>query len=486
MAKNKHKNKQNSLVAVNAVDGSELLVRQGIIQGGLAAQNSLDCALRLSDWDSYNYNQSLISLNGYNNISLEMLSLQWVLLTYLYKTFGILGKVVDIPVDDAYKNNGFDLEADSIDEKEIKDLEDALEENQDIEQIKTAQKWARLFGGAALIAVSGDDLSKPLNPETLEGKPLEFMPVDRWQLTYSLPDIRMRGGQWSLTNYQGTIYGNNRDLTGFQKIHSSRVFVVPGKKAPYLIMQQVQGWGISVYEQIFQDMSQFFKARNVMFELLDEAKTDVLKLATLQTAISSQDGERALQKMVDMIARNKNYKSQITLSTADEYEQKQISFSGFEGILREIRVMMSGSANIPLNKLWGEGVTGFGSGEDSLENYNSQIENEVRTPANPLVKWVLKLRCYQLFGREIEDLVKTWKNLRVLSAIDEQNINDHKLANVLQLFDRQLLSPQEIMEYLKKQQIFIHDTKALRGELEDMPLMTQQYENTELKDITKE
>lgn len=486
MAKNKHKNKQNSLVAVNTVDGSGLLVRQGIIQGGLTAQNSLDCALRLSDWDSYNYNQSLMSLNAYNNISLEMLSLQWVLLTYLYKTFGILGKVVDIPVDDAYKNNGFELEADSIDEKEIKDLEDALEENQDIEQIKTAQKWARLFGGAALIAVSGDDLSKPLNPETLEGKPLEFMPVDRWQLTYSLPDVRMRGGQWSLTNYQGTIYGNNRDLTGFQKIHSSRVFVVPGKKAPYLIMQLVQGWGISVYEQIFQDMSQFFKARNVMFELLDEAKTDVLKLATLQTALSSQDGERALQKMVDMIARNKNYKSQITLSKDDEYEQKQISFSGFEGILREIRVMMSGSANIPLNKLWGEGVTGFGSGEDSLENYNSQIENEVRTPANPLVKWVLKLRCYQLFGREIEDLVKTWKNLRVLSAIDEQNISDHKLANALQLFDRQLLSPQEIMEYLKKQQIFIHDTKALRGELEDMPLMTQQYENTELKDITEE
>lgn len=488
MAKNKRKNKVNALMAVNSADGSELLVRQGIIQGGLAAQNSLDYALRLSDWDNFNYNQSLTSLNGYNNISLELLSLQQILLTYLYKTFGILGKIVDIPVDDAYKNGGFELEADTLDEKELKSLQDSLEENQDIEQIKTAQKWARLFGGAALIALSGDDLSKPLNPEALEGKPLEFIPVDRWQLTYSLPNINMRGGTWELTNYQGVWTGRHkqRDLSGYQKIHSSRVFVVNGKKAPYLIMQQVQGWGISVYEQIFQDMAQFFKSRNVMFELLDEAKTDILKLATLQTALSSQAGERALQKMVDMIARNKNYKSQITLSKDDEYEQKQISFSGFEGILKEIRIMMAGSANMPVNKIWGEGVTGFGSGEDSLENYNSQIENEIRTPANPLVKWVLDLRCYQLFGREIDDLVKTWKNLRVLSAIDEQNINDHKLANILQLFDRQLLSPQEIMEYLKKQQIFIHDTKALRGELEDMPLMSQQYEGTEFKDITKD
>ncbi len=166
--------------------------------------------------------------------------------------------------------------------------------------------------------------------------------------------------------------------------------------------------------------------------------------------------------------------------------KNRLTFSGISEILKEIRIMMSGSANMPVNKIWGEGVTGFGSGEDSLENYNSQIQNEIRTPDDAMIEWVLKLRCYQLFGHEIKDLVKTWKNLRVLSAIDEQNIADHKLTNVLQLFDRQLLSPQETMEYLKKQQIFIHDTKALRGELEDVPLVTQDRDTTEFKDITKD
>ena len=99
---------------------------------------------------------------------------------------------------------------------------------------------------------------------------------------------------------------------------------------------------------------------------------------------------------------------------------------------------------------------------------------------------MLRLRCYQLFGRDVDDLVMTWKNLRVLSAIDEQNIHDKKLANVLQLFDRQLLTPQEIMEYLKKQQIFIHDTKALKGELEDVPLLNKTDDYSEQKDIVKE
>lgn len=482
MSKNKKKNK---LIAQNSRDNQPTIQQQVQVQRQLTATNSFNSNMDLA-WDLWDYNQSLSPANAFNNVEIYPLSLQWILLTYLYKTYGILGKVVDIPVDDAYKNGGFDLDADSINEDEIKELQDSLNDLGDIEEIKTAQKWARLYGGAALIALAGNDLSKPLNYDNLYNRPLEFIAVDRWRLNYSLPNVKMRGGMWELIDYDHFGEGFKRDFTGQHAIHSSRVFLVSGKKAPYFIMQQVQGWGISVYEQIFQDMSQFFKARNVMFELLDEAKTDILKLATLQTALSSTQGKRALQTMVDMVARNKNYKSQITLSKDDDYEQKQISFSGFEGILKEIRIMMAGSANIPVNKLWGEGVTGFGSGEDSLENYNSQIENEVRTPANALINWVLKLRCYQLFGREVDDLIKTWKNLRVLSAIDEQNITDHKLANVLQLFDRQLLTPQEIMEYLKKQQIFIHDTKALRGELEDMPLITQQQGFTELRDVTAE
>lgn len=474
MAKNKHR-----AAVVNRTDGAgEQLNRAVAIQKSFNATNSLQEALRLGECNVDFTQPSLQSMNGYNNIATQIITLQQYLLTYLYKTYGILGKIIDIPVDDAYKGGGFTLDADSIDEDDVKDLTDAITRYQDIEKIKTARKWARLFGGGALIAITGKDLKEPLNVK--QGDELEFMAVDRWQLAYSLPNVMMRNGFWSLTQYE------SREFDANQAIHPSRVFPVHGKPSPYLISQQVQGWGLSVYEQIFQDMSTFFKSRNALFELIDEAKTDILKLSTLQTALTNDTSMNALQRMVDFIARNKNYKSQITIPTTDDYDQKQISFGGLGEILKEIRIMIAGSANMPVNKIWGEGVTGFGSGEDSLENYNSQIENEIRTPDDPVIEWVLKLRCQQLFGREIEDLVKTWKNLRVLSAIDEQNIHDKKLANVLQLFDRQLLTPQETMEYLKKQQIFIHDTKALKGELEDMPLLNKTDDFSEQKDIVKE
>lgn len=450
------------------------------IQADLTAQNSLDEALRLTDVDIWAANQpSLSTVAAAKNIKFDLLTLQYQLVTFLYKTYGILAKVVDVPVDDAYRYGGFEIQAETIDDKELKQLDNALKTNRDIENLKQGRKWARLFGGGALLCFDGGDLTKPLNMKSLEGKPVEFVPVDRWQLTYDKANINVPNGKWFLT----TSYGNLQDYNG-QEIHPSRLKILRGKVAPFQIAQMVSFWGISVYEQIFQDMNQLFKSRDVLFELLDEAKTDILKLESLQTALTNNGAMNALQKMVDFIARNKNYKSQITLSTKDDYDQKTMSFSGIEGILKEIRVMMAGSANMPVNKLWGEGVTGFGSGEDSLENYNSLIESEIRAADLDAILWLLKIRCYQLFGREVEDLFIDWKELRVLSSIDEQNINDHKFANIMQLFDRQLLTPQETMEILKKQNLLLHDTKAIRGELEDMPLMNQSNQFEERKDIT--
>lgn len=483
MAKNKRK---KPLIATNTADDD---ITQIIEQETrkLTAQNSLEAALRCGNGLD-NWSQTLSPRNAYNNLSLVMISQWQILLSYLYKTYGVLAKMIDIPVDDAYKGGAFTLETDSVDEAELKELEKTIAKNQDIKQIKNARKWARLYGGAALIALSGDDLSKPLDYKSLYGKPLEFMAVDRWQLSYSEPNINIPGGQWEYINQYGrrnskkSVIGSN----ALTRIHSSRIFPITGKEAPFIIMQRVNGWGISVFEQVFSDMSQYFKAGNVLFELLDEAKVDVIKLATLQTALSSGYSDQVLQKMLDLIANNLNYKSKLLISKDDDYDQKQISFSGLAEMNKEIRIMMAGSANMPVNKLWGEGVTGFGSGEDSLENYNSQIENEIRSADDAVIDWVLMLRSYQQFGFELPDLTKTWKNLRVLSAIDEQNIHDHKVANILQIYDRQLMSPQEVMEYLKKQQIVIQDTKALRGELEDMPLWNQQNEFTEIKDVTKE
>lgn len=441
------------------------------------AVNSLETALRIG---GNAWNDSLSTWNAYTNIKYDLISWQQYLINNLYKTYGILATIVKQPVDDAFRNGAFELESDTLSAEELEELYNTLIMSGDILAFKKTGYWARCFGGSALIALTGD-LKKPLNKNKLEGQPLEFLAVDRWRLQYSKSNINIPDGIFNVIQTERT------EANTLNQIDYSKLKIMKGVEAPFIIEQELQGWGMSVFEQIFQQCSQYFKSQNVIFELLDEAKTDILKLSTLSAALSSANGEAALQRMVDMIARCKNYKSQITLSTSDDYEQKQISFSGLAEIMKEIRILISACAKMPIAKIWGIGSSGFSSGEDDLENYNAMVENEVREPMMPIIKWAIDLRCIQLFGRKIPDLRIIWKPLRVLSAIDMQNIDDHKVANALQLFDRQLLSPQEIMEYLKKENIFVMDTKAIRGELEDEPLFNNQTQDTtKLVDITKE
>jgi hypothetical protein len=84
-----------------------------------------------------------------------------------------------------------------------------------------------------------------------------------------------------------------------------------------------------------------------------------------------------------------------------------------------------------------------------------------------MIKWVVDLRCMQLFGRKLPDLTIKWKPLRVLSGLDEQQKENQIFNNVFGMVDRQLMLPSEAMEYLKNKDIVIMKTEALEGKRDD-------------------
>ena len=129
MAKNKRK---KPLIATNTADDDITRIIEQETRK-LTAQNSLEAALRCGGGLN-NWSQTLSPKNAYNNLSLVMISQWQILLSYLYKTYGVLAKMIDIPVDDAYKGGGFTLETDSVDEAELKELEKTINKNQDIKK----------------------------------------------------------------------------------------------------------------------------------------------------------------------------------------------------------------------------------------------------------------------------------------------------------------------------------------------------------------
>ena len=99
--------------------------------------------------------------------------------------------------------------------------------------------------------------------------------------------------------------------------------------------------------------------------------------------------------------------------------------------------------------------------------YNTMIESEIRPQCLKMIKWVVDLRCMQLFGRKVPDLTIKWQPLRVLTGLEEQDKENKIFQNVFGMVDRQLMLPSEAMEYLKRKDIVTMETRALKKEADE-------------------
>jgi hypothetical protein len=238
-------------------------------------------------------------------------------------------------------------------------------------------------------------------------------------------------------------------------LDKSRLKLFIPKIEPYYIRNQLQGWGASIFEAIIPSLAQYIKANNVILELLDEAKIDILKIFGLSDILMSADGEAAVKKRLRIFSEQKNFQSVGAMDAKDDYIQKQLSFGSLDQMIEKIMLLICSALRIPYSKVFGKGASGFSSGEDDLENYNGMVMSTIREPLLPLIKWMLDIRCIQLFGRKIDDLVIDWKPLRVLPETDEQNIKTQKINSLIQLCQLGVMSKKQVAEQLTTEKIIL-------------------------------
>ena len=403
------------------------------------------------------------------NSNPSLITLQWTFLTYSYKNNGFIQTAINQIVDDAFRNQGMIIDSETLDTDELEELRQAVYDN-DIEEIKDTIRWGQLYGGGVLLANTEQDFELPLDEKQLKGKRLKFLASDRWQCTAN-----------GISPYLAktfTLTDNMQEQTqGGITIDASRIGVFTGVKAPYLLRSMLQGWGLSIFEAIIPSLTQYLKSMSVTLELLDEAKIDVIKIFDLANTLLSPNGEAQIRKRLQIVTDNKNYKSSIAMDVQDDYQQKQISFSGLPEMIVQIQYLVCAALKRPYSKIFGKGSSGFSSGEDDLENYNTIVDSEIRTPAEPLIKWAVGLRSLQLFGRIPPDLKINWKPLRVMSEKDEAEIKSKKLADYLQLVDRQILTKRQCAVKLTEDNIINFSEEEIAGISDDFE--PDKYNNAE-------
>lgn len=378
-----------------------------------------------------------------------LITMHWVALTNAYNKNSFLQTAVNQKVEDAFKNDGLIIDTKTLDTDELELLRNTMEEEGDIEAIIDCIRWGRLYGGGCIIANTTQDAKKPLDKNALKGQPLKFLASNRWQC-YAQSRSPQTADKFIFTDafieneeqFKQQVKANNIE------IDKSRVGIFTGSNAPYLTRTILQGWNASIFEGILEPIENLLGGFNVTLELLSEAKIDIFKISNLATVLTSADGERMIQRRLQVATANKNYKSSIAMDMEDDYQQKQISFSGIPQLLEQLMYIFCGYLRYPVAKLFGKGASGFSSGDDDLENYNSTVESEVRIPARRLIHWVVNLRCLQLFGRELPDFKPKWKPLREMTEKDMAEVNSKKLADYITLLEHQVMTAKQVAQKL--------------------------------------
>lgn len=361
-----------------------------------------------------------------------------VLLNELYVEHGIIQRLIDMPVDDAFRA-GFDLDIPDVSEEEIQRVLAEIEKDGTIDKIAQVVKWGRLFGGGGLVIRTNQPNNKPLDITKINKfTELDFFPADLWELNkkYYSSNPNEEIDEERPYNFYGV------------QLHKSRVLPFKGKEPPSMLRPRMRGWGMTEVERVIRSFNSYLKNHNVIFELLDEAKIDVFKIKNFNSSLLTKNGSDALTKRVEMANQLKSFLNSLTMDVDDDFQQKQIQFGGLSDMLKEIRMGIAADLKMPMTKLFGISASGFNSGEDDIENYNSMVEHEVRSKTKPIIIQVVKMYFQKMYNYIPESISVEFPALRMLSAEQEQNVKSSEFNRVMVAYTNGLITLEDAQRML--------------------------------------
>ena len=318
--------------------------------------------------------------------------------THLYTYNGIAKSIIDIPADEAMRN-GFEVETESTDEEAINKQVQSLCEDLDVQyKFSEALAWADLYGGSIIVVMADDGrmIDEPLNYDGL--RRIEKLKVfDKTNIVGSRQYQDASAPQYmDVEHYYINTFGSNP-----MWVHESRVLRFDGGRLPLYQRNLRLGWGAKRFESIKDEIDRWCNGNEYALQALTRLSQDVVKLDGLTNILSTEGGDVAVQKRMQMIDMVRSMMNSIAIDGADEYDRKGLSLSGIKELLEQFEIAICGITGIPATKLFGRSPAGMNStGKADLENYYNMIEkiqtNKVRPNLVRLVEMLDACREYNL------------------------------------------------------------------------------------------
>jgi phage-related protein (TIGR01555 family) len=371
--------------------------------------------------------------HGYSPIDLISLS-------NLYHGSDLASRIVDVPVDEAFR---LPFKVSAGDETVDKALAQALERLAVHDRFLESCAWGRLFGGGWTVmgVDDGQPASEPLDLDRA-GEVQWLQVVDR---RFMWPVSWYKDGPKAGTPDKYTLSQTWVGVAaGAYTIHESRMIRWPGVRTAQRERNMNASYDYSVLDKCWPQLRMFETLWKGVELLIVEGPQAVYTVNGFAQKLMANKGQALMERM-QMVDFYRSVLRAIVIDTDEKFERQPMSLAGIPALLSQAAFRIAATAQIPMLVLFGQDAAGFSTGESSLRWFWDKTKAYQTNVVGPRISDLCKV-ILQTLGHtdEVDDVVVTFEPLYTPSALERaQEIAAMSNADK-NYVDMQAVTPEEI------------------------------------------
>lgn len=280
------------------------------------------------------------------------------------------------------------------------------------EKLTDTIRWARLYGGGALLlgADDGRDSTLPLIPENADSLSYLYV-IDRrllWPIEYYMEPGHPKFGQPKV--YSVMSVGGPASYVA--NVHESRLVIFRGSPTGIYERAQWGSWDLSVLQRPFEILRQFNTGWKSVELMMTDGNQAIFKMSGLREMIASNSLE-LLRKRLEV---NELYRSVVRAlvldSEGDEsFERQGVSFTDIPATLDKFMLRLSAAVQIPVTILMGQSPAGMSAtGDSDFRWFYDRIRSQQTTELEPRIRRIVDV---MLRTREFADAFEKPKHVEI-------------------------------------------------------------------------
>jgi phage-related protein (TIGR01555 family) len=179
--------------------------------------------------------------------------------------------------------------------------------------------------------------------------------------------------------------------------------------------------------------------------MMEEAKVDIIKIPELMSMLQTSDGDKRVMDRFALANTLKGITNTLLLGGDEDFERKQMSFSGLPELIETHLQIASAAADIPMTRLMGQSPAGMNAtGESDVRNYYDKLRSHQTTDLSEDLEPLDDIIVRHVTGSRDPKIVYEWNPLWQLSPSEVSAIAQQKAAAVTSYVAANLWAPEEL------------------------------------------